>query len=63
MKALAALLFLLSLPSLALAQSAQPMDPPINLSQPYCEGRGREDQNLILAQVFKMIARYHPGKG
>jgi hypothetical protein len=37
MKALAALLFLLSLPSLALAQSAQPMDPPINLSQPYCE--------------------------
>jgi hypothetical protein len=37
MKRLAALLLLLSLPSLALAQSAQPMDPPVNLNQPYCE--------------------------
>jgi hypothetical protein len=37
MKSLAALLLLLSLPSLALARSAQPMDPPVNLNQPYCE--------------------------
>jgi hypothetical protein len=37
MRSLAALLLLLSLPSLALAQSAQPMGPPVNVSQPYCE--------------------------
>jgi hypothetical protein len=37
MRSLAALLLLLSLPSLALAQSAQPMGPPVNVSQPYSE--------------------------
>jgi hypothetical protein len=37
MKSLAAVLLLLSLPSLALAQSAQPRDPRVNLNQPYCE--------------------------